>query len=76
MDTLEKTFEGDGEIYFYRNTLIRSREGRNVDILVITSQRKRMPFRENPISGLFPDDPLNNPFTYKIFFKIVISFLP
>jgi hypothetical protein len=60
----QKTAQPD-EIYFHRELLIRSLDGRRVDCLTVTSCRGITMKREDRLDGLFPYKDCPRPFKFK-----------
>jgi hypothetical protein len=56
LDAVDAPAAAAGDIYFRRELLTRSLEGRQVDLLTITSTKGLDGAREEPIDGLFPPD--------------------
>ena len=54
IDTYEKTYTNHPSIYFCRELLSQSLEGRRIDLLTITDRSGLLPEQEALIPGLFP----------------------
>lgn len=60
LEKVEKKCKAKG-IYYVKETLTHSREGRNVDLLTISSFEGQLEGeKEALIPGLFPNDPAGN----------------
>jgi hypothetical protein len=55
LNTYEQTFESHPKIYFYRELLTTSLEGRRVDMLTITARGNESDTTEELIPKLFPE---------------------
>jgi len=56
LNTLQKQFLFDSDIYFHREILTKSPEERNIDLVTITSQEGKLNERESYIKeSLFPN---------------------
>ncbi len=55
LDEYEKTLANDPHIYFHRELLATSLEGRRLDLLTITSKTEQLDTSEDTIPGLFPE---------------------
>lgn len=53
---LQTQYQGDPEIYFHREVLIRTNEKRNIDLITISSHEGKLKERESVIKDcLFPN---------------------
>ena len=55
LSTYEKAFESHPKIYFYRELLTKSLEGRRIDLLTITARGSESDATEELIPTLFPE---------------------
>lgn len=53
------------DIYFHRETIVKSLDGRSVDLLTITSFKGISDERECRLFGLFPDENKSRPYVFK-----------
>ena len=56
LDKYEQTFENHPKIYFKRELLTTSLEGRRIDLLTITNRNQILEQYEEYIPGLFPEE--------------------
>ncbi len=54
LDGYEKSYNNHPKIYFHRELLTTSLEGRRIDLLTITSREEALRVIEDPLPGLFP----------------------
>lgn len=55
IDEYEKQFRDNTNIYFHRELLVNSLEGRRIDLLTITANNDATELTEDPLPGLFPE---------------------
>lgn len=55
LDEYEKEYANNSRIYFYRELLTTSSEGRRIDLLTITATQKGVEEMEENVEGLFPE---------------------
>ncbi len=56
LDQYEKTFADHPQVYFRRELLATSLEGRRLDLLTITGRNEQLSLDEDPIPGILPEN--------------------